>query len=399
MSGLIAYVGPFGFPDGGAAARRILGNARSLRDAGFEVVIGSGQMPDPAGGEVTDYEGFAVHSLGERTAEHMGSALKRLLYAAMGAKTVEWLDRLPQKPAAVILYSGYSPYLMRLTPWCAANGVPLIFDAVEWYAPPRWHHWLRSPYYWNTEAAMRHFIGRTGNVLAISRYLENYYGRRGCNTVLTPPTLDTRQAEARLEAPSTGPLVLVYTGTPAHKDLFDAYLQALLDLDPAGETVRLKVAGLTGEEVLGFPAMRRNGLRVLPGCVEAIGRVPHEAAMALTRSADFSILLRPQNRTSTAGFPTKVVESLAVGTPVICNHTSDLGQHIHDGAEGLICPDDSAASLRAAIERALALPGVARGRMRAGARARAEMAFDYRNYTDALAAFVGRAKPPRKGLV
>ena len=39
----IAYVGPVAFPEGGAAARRILGNAKALVGAGHDVVIVSGQ--------------------------------------------------------------------------------------------------------------------------------------------------------------------------------------------------------------------------------------------------------------------------------------------------------------------------------------------------------------------
>lgn len=389
MSGPIAYVGPFGFPDGGAAARRILGNALSLREAGFEVEIGSGQMDGPA-----EYEGFKVHSLGERTAEHMGSALKRLLYAGMGARTVAWLESLSPKPAAVILYSGYSPYFMRLLPWARKAGVPLIFDAVEWYDPPNALHWLRSPYYWNTELAMRVYAARTGNILAISSYLERHYAARGCNTVLVPPTLDTARVTPSLEPTATGPLILAYTGTPGHKDLFDAYLEALLDLDPQGERVRLRMAGLSPEEVLAFPAMRRKGARALPGCVEVLGRVPQDKAMELTRGADFSVLLRPNARNSHAGFPTKVVESLSVGTPVICNITSDLGRHIRDGETGLVCREGTAAALAQALERAVALSVEDRRRMRAAARAEAEKSFDYRRYVQPLSRFVGRAKAP-----
>ena len=37
-----------------------------------------------------------------------------------------------------------------------------------------------------------------------------------------------------------------------------------------------------------------------------------------------------------AGFPTKVVESLALGTPVITNLTSDLGFCVFDGRNGVI---------------------------------------------------------------
>lgn len=391
MSGLVAYVGPFGFPDGGAAARRILGNALSLREAGFEVEIGSGQMEGPA-----EYDGFKVRSLGERTAEHMGSAFKRLLYAAMGARTVAWLDSLSPRPTAVILYSGYSPYLMRLLPWARKTGVPLIFDAVEWYDPPTPLHWLRSPYYWNTELAMRLYAPRTRNILAISSYLEDHYRARGCNTVLVPPTLDTTRVTPNLEPTASGPLILAYTGTPGHKDLFGAYLEALLDLDPQGKRLRLRMAGLSVEEVLAFPAMRRKGARALPGCVEVLGRVPQDEAMELTRRADFSLLLRPDTRTSRAGFPTKVVESLSVGTPVICNHTTDLPRHIRDGQEGLICAVGTAEALKGALQRAIALSVDNRRRMRAAARAEAEKSFDYRRYVQPLAKFVGRAKAPRE---
>ena len=42
----VFYIGPFSFPNGGAAARRILGNYLSLKDNGFDVKILSGQKKD-----------------------------------------------------------------------------------------------------------------------------------------------------------------------------------------------------------------------------------------------------------------------------------------------------------------------------------------------------------------
>jgi len=386
---LVVYVGPFGFPDGGAAARRILGNAQSLREAGYAVEIASGQMEGPA-----HYDGFPVHSLGERTAEHMGSTLKRLLYAGMGRKTVAWLDNLDSKPAAVILYSGYLPFFMRLLPWARQSGTPLIFDAVEWYDPPTALHWLRSPFYWNSEIAMRFLAHRTGNIIAISSYLERYFQKMGCRTVRVPPTLDTGKIRANLEPAALAPLTLAYTGTAGHKDLFEVYLEALLALDPEGRRVRLRTAGPTVEEVLALPPLRARGARKLPGCVEVLGHVPHVEAMELTRSADFSVLVRHDARKSHAGFPTKVVESLSVGTPVICNLTSDLGSHIRDGETGLVSADSSPQALKRTLERAVALTLEDRRRMRVAARAEAETSFDYRRYVEPLSRFVARAKAP-----
>jgi len=106
------------------------------------------------------------------------------------------------------------------------------------------------------------------------------------------------------------------------------------------------------------------------------------------------VLLRPPARYAQAGFPTKVVESLALGTPVICNLTSDLGNYIHDGAEGIVCADYQPEDLVAALERALALSVEQRAAMRAAARARAEAAFDYRQYAAPLADFLARIGVP-----
>ena len=80
----IAYVGPFHFPEGGAAARRILGNSQSLIAAGYNVVIASGQESDSesvdgatnAGQLKMLTPGLWLASLDERDAEHMPRLLR-----------------------------------------------------------------------------------------------------------------------------------------------------------------------------------------------------------------------------------------------------------------------------------------------------------------------------------
>ncbi len=43
QKGWIAYVGPFPFPSGVAGSKRMLGVALSLQQAGYQVVVGSGE--------------------------------------------------------------------------------------------------------------------------------------------------------------------------------------------------------------------------------------------------------------------------------------------------------------------------------------------------------------------
>ena len=372
----VVYVGPFAFPEGGAAARRILGNAQSLVAAGYQVLVLSGQQaPDDEVHSLGD--GIFLASTSERDAEHLPNLLRLTRYGTMGGKSRDWLDRLGAKPAAVILYSGYTPYILQLRGWCRRAGVPLIFDAVEWYTAASPLGFATSPYLWQTEIAMRVLIPRLDGVIAISRWLEDHYTRAGLPVVRVPPTLDV-QATPAGQGGDGERLALVYAGTPGRKDLLGAVLRAVASIDPAGERLKLDIYGPSPDDLGAY------GLAVIPSSVTAHGPVAQATAMAGVARADFSILLRRPDKVATAGFPTKFVESLAVGTPVIATLTSDLADHLVDGTNGLICADASPGTVARVLERALSLSRREKAAMRRAARHTAETGFDYRRHTDGL---------------
>ncbi|MEH6697590.1 MAG: glycosyltransferase [Brevundimonas sp.] len=372
----VVYVGPFAFPEGGAAARRILGNAQSLVAAGYQVLVLSGQQaPDDAVHALGD--GIFLASTSERDAEHLPNFLRLTRYVTMGAKSRDWLARLDARPAAVILYSGYTPYILQLRGWCRRAGVPLIFDAVEWYTAASPLGFATSPYLWQTELAMRVLIRRLDGVIAISRWLEDHYTRAALPVVRVPPTLDVK-ATAVGRGGEGDRLTLVYAGTPGRKDLLAALLRAVATVDPNGERLRLDIYGPSSDDLKGY------GLAAVPPSVTAHGPVPQATAMASVARADFSVLLRRPDKVATAGFPTKFVESLAVGTPVIATLTSDLADHLVDGENGLICRDASPETVARVLERALALSGREKSALRKAARHTAETGFDYRRHTDGL---------------
>ena len=370
------------FPEGGAGARRILGNAQSLREARWEVLIGSGQMPDKNAS--FDYQGFAVHSIGERDGEHFPILLKHLRYLRMGRKTVAWLESLNPAPLAVILYSGYAAYFTRLLPWCKRRGIPLVFDAVEWYEPSDMPGGRFSPYRLSFEYAMRRQSVACGHIIAISRYLEDYFRSKGCSTVRVPPTLNLELLEPRLTASDAAPLTIAYTGSPGNKDLLDPLLEGILRIDPEGRKVRVVTAGFNPQKLLQQPALKERGITTLPAWIEAQGPVNHEMATSLVRDADFSILLRRPLRYAQAGFATKVVESLSVGTPPLCNLTGDLELYLRNGENALVVADETVEGLLPVLERALNLSKDEKAAMRVGARCTAQSSFDYQLYAQPL---------------
>ncbi len=377
----IAYVGPFHYPDGGAAARRVLGMAESFSLAGFDVVVasGAGDSEDAADTLVPQGPGISYCLLPERMAEHWPRPLRRFRYAWMGARTVAWLASRPTPPAAVVLYSGYTPYLQRLLPWCRRNRVRLLFDAVEWYEPEHATGYLTSPYQWNIEWAMRRLLPRTDGVIAISRYLADYYRGRGVPVTIVPPTTS---AIAAGEWQPDGVLRLCYAGSPgSHKDDLGTVLQAVARLADEGAAVRLDVAGPEPVHVAALLGM--DSCAGIPW-LHAHGMLPQAAVGKLVGKADFTVLVREDRRQSNAGFPTKFVESFAAGTPVIANLTSDLGQHLRDGETGLACASNDVASLAATLRRALALDEESKKRMRAACIRDAHAAFSPLAYAPVL---------------
>lgn len=385
--GTIFYIGPFSFPAGGAAARRIFGITKSIQAAGFEVKIACGQMKTTEGSSDW-FDGIECYSLNERTAEHMPRSLKHIAYLTMGRKTVAFLDSLERKPKTVVLYSGYSPYLIQLLPWARRHNVRLVFDAVEWYDPDSLLGWL-SPYQLNIELAMRFLLPRVCHVISISDYLHRYYLERGCQSVVVPPTLDVSGTPARTQGRDTQrPLELSYAGSPGRKDLLNNILEAVLRLRRSGHNLHLSVAGVRTEDAERYAAVRSRTTAEVSAGVDFLGMLSHDAAMSVVRHADFSLLLRNEARYSRAGFPTKFVESLAVGTPVIANLTSDLHRYLKEGDTGFICMGPAPEDLETALIRAIAMSQEHHAAMRTRCRTVATESFDYRAFVTPLSEFL-----------
>jgi len=223
-------------------------------------------------------------------------------------------------------------------------------------------------------------------VIAISRYLADYYRARGMPVAIVPPT-----TSAIVPGPwlPDARLRLCYAGNPGRKDDLGAVLRAVAKVAAQGAPVQLTVAGPARSEVLrllGEPVEQEIPWLRTPGMLQ------HAEVQQLVGSSDFSILARQPCRTSQAGFPTKFVESFAAGTPVIANLTSDLHLHLRDGETGLVCASPDADSIASVLMRALALDEATVARMRSACLRHAESTFHPLIYRDALLRIIESSK-------
>lgn len=387
----IAYVGPVPFPWGSASARRVLGVCQSLALADRRVVVVSGSdeptqlttLPEPW--SAIGYVG--VGELLDRSVDPVRKLARMMV--SWGRRTVAWLDAAPVPPTHVICYGGFAAFALRIQRWAARRGVPVIQDVVEWYDPRQLAGGRYGPLWPSSELALRRVYPRAAGVIAISEFLESYYAAAGVPTVVVPPTLDVPPLGPDPAAPAgegvADRLEFVYFGVPGPKDRLAPVVRALARLDPEGRRARLRILGPDRATVLANVGTDR-----LPPGVEIVGPVPQDQVAAQVRAADLSVLLRPVERFTTAGFPTKFVESLAAGTGVLGTLTSDLGRYLVDGTTGIVVSGLGDGAVTAAVDRALGLSGDERRAMRVAAHAMATRSFDVRRYSDPLEAFLHR---------
>ncbi len=386
----VACVGPFLFPWGEASSRRVYGLVASLAAAGYDVVVASG-APDPL--TVTPLPGFdgpgsvSYIGLAEKPPPDAGlvaSSMQMLL--RWGQRTVRWLDAQPTRPTHVLAHGGHAQYMIHLQRWCRRNDVPLIADVVDWNNGRYVRGGFFGPLHASMKLALRYHYPRCDGIIAISSYLEAHYRRTGKPVLRVPPTFDVKNltVDARQTANGSSGLTLIYAGNPYRnkKDHLATIIEAVRRVGRDGASIELRIYGPTLDEV-------RHLLdgRSLPSGVRCLGRLPQPEVANALQEADFSVLVRRPERATDAGFSTKFCESLAGGTPVIANLTSDLGKYLHHNLEGLVCRNHTLAEVTEVFRAAVQLGDAQRSLMRQAARSRALESFDYRAYAEPLGEF------------
>lgn len=385
----VVYAGAFRFPDGDAAAARVLGIGKALRDAGYDVEYAGweerGRDQDRCADGKFRFEGFAYFSQSEFRTKRLNPLSRLVRYLTAGKKTLEWIRKNHNDDiAGVIAYNSTTYFLWRLRVHCHKRNIPLIVDCTEWYDSRSlvggrfglvaFDNWLR----------MRVINRLIGRIIAISGYLARFYALQGCSVAKIPPLVDLKEAKWPnvTRTLNNSRLRLVYAGSPAKKDLLGLVLRGLVIAKRTVPDISIDIFGPGSDDVVRCLDGDTNVLKLLGDSVQVHGRVAQERIPGLLSLADFSILVRPDERYARAGFSTKLVESLSAGVPVIANLTGDIGECVRDGQEGIIISDCSEDAVASGILRAAHSTPESRAEMRRLAKLAAQRLFDYRNYVE-----------------
>jgi glycosyltransferase involved in cell wall biosynthesis len=233
-----------------------------------------------------------------------------------------------------------------------------------------------------SEYNMRVVQKKIANIWPISKYLAHYYNK--CHTLVLPPLISITDDKwtnnisiESLKIDSTCDLRLLFAGTPGRKDLLANLVQATTILLDYGHNVQLLVVGVNQDESTTY--CDAEIIQKYPNNIAFLGRIPQSMVPSVYKLSDFSAIIREPNRKNTAGFPTKMAESMVAGCPVILTETSDLLDYAQDGINAILIPDSSINSIVTGLHRAINLSREDLNRMKREAKATGE-SFDFNQY-------------------
>ncbi|MCH7398338.1 glycosyltransferase [Belliella sp. DSM 107340] len=329
----ILYFGNFNFPYGNAAGARVLGNGKSLREAGHNIVFvdlnESGRFNISS---KKTFDGFICHSLPSPT------AFDRLFFWKYFLILKEIVKK--EKIQVFILYGNpvISFLHLLLNTFCAKNKIKFVVDVADWHSANSGNYFIRLVKLFDIQFRMKYLNCKSNGVITISSYLRNFYLSKGKNAVLIPPLIDKfRYSNLKFNL-NFDRVNLIYVGYPfpnrngrsvsksAYKDRLDIIIESLFKVK--NRNFIFDIYGISKEEYLKVINFHRNILTELKENIVFHGKVENSKALQYIANADFSILFRENNRLSNSGFPTKFVESISCGTPMLTTYTSDLERYL-----------------------------------------------------------------------
>ena len=321
--GTILYVGGFELPDKNAAAHRVLNNGKIFRELGYKVVfLGINHDIDKFSKETV--QGFDSYSIPyPKTKKEWSEYLKNIEYLKQTADKINDLKY-------IIFYNYQSVCLYKALKYCKKNNIKSIVDITEWYLASG-----KNPVFYaikqsDTSFRMRYLNKKADGIISISRYLTDYYKKSGCkNIIQLPPLIDKEEEKWKKTdlKEKSDKIKLVYAGSPGDiKDNLDIVIKNVSEFT---DKIEFHILGIGKEQFID-----KIGKEYLSDNIIVHGRVSHGECIEMIKKSDFQIFLRPDNLVTRAGFPTKFGESIACGTPLITNLSSNIDDYLIEGKNG-----------------------------------------------------------------
>ena len=324
----ILYVGFFSLPDKNAAATRVLNDGKLLSLAGHKVsFIDEQETNDDVLDTHRIVEGFETWSLKRHT------NLKSYVSKMISIKEIIKVINQNSAFDLLIAYNFPSIALIKLKSFCKKKGIKIVSDVTEWYSGNDYRFPMNLLCRFDSFLRMRIINKKLDGLIVISSFLASYYKKH--NTLFVPPLVDinspkySKMRENKFDFDSNY-LNLIYAGTPGKSK--ESLPELIESVSCANNKVVLRILGITKEDYL----KAEKEINLDDSKIIFYGRVDHQTSVDMVSLSDYMVYLRKKNRVTSAGFSTKFVEAISLGTKVITTNTGDVKRYIDEYDCGLI---------------------------------------------------------------
>jgi glycosyltransferase involved in cell wall biosynthesis len=375
--GTILYIGGFELPDKNAAAHRVLSNAKLLRELGYKVVFMDvdRSVIKTKSLEYKKLLGFDVWS--GKYPDSIVTWLKYLTSINFVKNTIsEYFDI-----KAIICYNYQALPLAKLIRFGKKNNIKIIADITEWYEDNRIIKKI------DTEFRMKYLHKHVDGIICISTFLRDYYDSY-VKTVVIPPLIDIEENKwkSKEKKECEDIMEFVYSGRPGKdKDKLNFIVIVMKNMSQK-KFFKFNIIGITKLQYLEYYPEHIKLVDEMKNSLEFIGRISHEESIKYIKKADFQIFIRENKRMNNAGFPTKFVESMACGTPVLTTMTSDLEVYLINGINGFFINNEATLQIELTLKKVLEMSNDEIFQMKMNCKKL--KSFDYRNFMGHINSFL-----------
>ena len=323
----ILYIGRFELPDKEATANRVVANAKLLREMGYEVVL-AGWSEEASSSEWIKKEFFGFECYEKKKAKTSYEKFKMFADASAELEVLK-----SNRFDILIAYDFPAVALKKIMKYCAKHRILIVCDISEWYTNSNRYFIFRLVRAYDSYLRMKVLNKKTDGLIVISEYLEKYYA--GQKMVRIPPLVDKQEEKWNMQKTQLQEGIrLIYAGWPSKtKERLDLLVAAVANLAQK-YPVQLDVYGISEKQYKAIYELDTESS--IPSAVTFHGRVSHLETLQAVKNADYSLIIREPNRKNNAGFPSKLVESISCGTPVLTTPISNVRDYVGEGKNGFI---------------------------------------------------------------
>jgi len=335
MKNKIIYVGGFILPDQNAAAHRVLSNAKIFRDLGYDVNLIGVTKKDISKDIFASkkfFQGFNCFEI-----SYPNTKIKWIRYLS----SIRDLIKIARSVGlnnihSIIVYNYPSLSLFKLINFCSKHQIKIIADSTEWYLVENGLSLFRYIKNVDNSLRMKYLHYRCNGIICISEYLNDFYKNK-IITVQLPALVDLTEEKWLNEFPTLDiTKEFTFVGSPSRLGEKESFINVLLAFSKLSKNYNFKfnIIGVSKNELLKESLISTQLIEDLGDKIKLWGVLENKDCIKMINKSHFFIFTRTNSVTTEAGFPTKYVESISSGTPVLTNKTSNLKDFVIEGKNG-----------------------------------------------------------------